>query len=148
MVDDKYHAYFSQPSFRYTLDDNGYPLRRAVDMPIRLHIEVAQLEGLSTAGHIHHIDRNRLNAQGTNLRPLSHNQNLALQRKPRTKKTPSSIYKCVCCDKRSAVWVVYVRGVYGGSYQNEINAALAADALMVKIYGEFALTNKMLGLVP
>jgi hypothetical protein len=46
------------------------------------------------------------------------------------------------------VWVVHVRGVYGGSYQNERDAALAADALMVKVYGEFALTNKMLGLLP
>ena len=75
-------------------------------------------------------------------------QNLAQQRKPRTKNTPSSIYKCVCRDKRGAVWVVHVRGVYGGSYQNERDAALAADALMVKVYGEFALTNKMLGLLP
>jgi len=87
-----------------------------------------------------HIDRDGLNCQKLNLRFATYSQQNANRM---FQKKPSSGYRGVYKIKR--LWVVYVkldnRNIYGGGYEDVIDAAKAYDDLATKLRGDFAVLN-------
>ena len=92
---------------------------------------------------IDHIDHNCLNNQRNNLRECTHSQNLLNSRK--VKKSALSKFHGVSYDKAISKWVAQIwnNGKYKkiGSYQNEIDAAIAYNAQSSELHGEFAKIN-------
>jgi hypothetical protein len=97
-----------------------------------------------------HADGDSTNNQKYNLRDCNQSQNSANSKIKRVPKT--SNFKGVFRTKgRSKPWVckltVNYRQVYGGYFLSEIEAAKKYDEISVFHFGEFALTNKALGLL-
>ena len=94
-----------------------------------------------------HRDGNGLNNQRANLRRCTQTQNNQSSRK-RTGCT--SKYKGVHWNSHSYNWTSRIqvnrKQTHLGQFESESDAARAYDAAAVKHYGEFALTNKALGL--
>jgi AP2 domain len=95
---------------------------------------------------VDHEDRNGLNNQRSNLREASVSQNLANQRAVRGK---GSRFKGVAWSgwKWRADIRVDRKRTYLGSFSTEEAAAQAYDRAAMEKFGEFACTNKMLGLL-
>jgi|SRR6478735_6686892 len=98
---------------------------------------------------IDHIDGNGLNNQRSNLRSATHQQNLANQKLSAASTTG---FKGVTKDKRlKAKWMAQTKyngqRVYIGKFNSPEEAACAYDEKMVELHGEFAKTNKALGLL-
>lgn len=94
-----------------------------------------------------HRDSNGLNNQLSNLRVCTSRQNCRSQRK----KGNISKYKGVHWNKRADKWRSLIRTnekrIYLGLFNSEIDAARAYDVAAPKHHGNFAITNKMLGLL-
>jgi hypothetical protein len=98
---------------------------------------------------VDHIDGNGLNNSRTNLRLAAAGQNNANMRK---RGGCSSRYKGVSRFKENGKWMAYIRKGgelrYLGLFVAEIDAARIYDAAALQLFGEFAKTNEMLGLLP
>jgi len=94
-----------------------------------------------------HIDGNGLNNQRSNLRVCTVTQNQQYSRKQVTGK---SRYKGVNWDCRDCRWKsqIQVNGqkIHLGLFLSEVKAAQVYDVAAIKHFGEFARTNKMMGL--
>jgi hypothetical protein len=95
---------------------------------------------------VDHKDRNRANDVWSNLRLASRSKNLTNQGK---KSNNTSGYKGVGSRGNSHAVRLRVNGksTYFGSYPTAIEAAHAYDVEALKHNGEFAVTNKSLGLL-
>ena len=95
-----------------------------------------------------HRDGDGLNNQRANLRVCTRTQNGCSSRK---RKFGTSRHKGVSWHRRDHKWQSYVRvnkiQIHLGYYQTADEAARAYDAAAKEHYGEFALTNAMLGLL-
>ena len=95
-----------------------------------------------------HKDRNRLDGRIANLRKATPNQNTMNSKMPRTNSTG---FKGVCWNKRRDKYRVRIgfRGkvVDLGFYKTAPEAARAYDYVARRVFGEFAMTNKALGLL-
>lgn len=89
-----------------------------------------------------HIDRNSLNNQRNNLRSATHAQNMS-NRRVLTK--TSSKYLGVRWFTRDKKWYAGItkdnKGIHLGSFDTEIEAALAYNNAAKKLHGEFANLN-------
>jgi len=98
--------------------------------------------------YIDHIDGNPENNAIENLRPCNQSQNNA---NTGINKANTSGYKGVTWNKSCGKWHAQIKDnkkrVYLGVYDDIKDAAKAYDDAAVRIYGEFAKTNKMLGLL-
>lgn len=98
------------------------------------------------AFHVDHVDDDGLNNQGANIRICTPSQN----QHNRIKQQGSSKYKGVT-KYINGKWRVVVgicgKSTHFGYYEDEREAALVYDRVAVKHFGEFARTNKMLGLL-
>lgn len=99
---------------------------------------------------IDHINGDGLDNRSANLRHASFSQNVAnsrVQRNPRK----TSRFKGVSWDRRQGTWEVNCmsKGVRRRAVvkTSEIEAALLYDAFAVELFGPFARTNRMLGLI-
>lgn len=95
---------------------------------------------------IDHIDGNTLNNSRSNLRFCSQGENL---RNARKHKNCSSKFKGVYFDKDRSRWVSQIKiekPKYIGSYDNEIEAALAYNVAASFAFKEFAKLNSMVKL--
>ncbi len=91
---------------------------------------------------VDHINRIKTDNRRENLRLVQPLIN-CLNRGP--KLNSKSKYKGVAKQKNK--WQVYVNKKYIGIFNNEKEAAMAYDNNVVKVFGEFATTNKSMGLL-
>lgn len=124
---------------------NWYPVRRTAKGHQKLHDFLMQ----TPAGvEIDHKDRNGLNNQRRNLRICTHAQNCA----NRFFKTANkSGFKGVSWKKANKKWCAQIKTkrtvTYLGLFKDPKIAAKAYDYAAIKEFGEFALTNRSLGLI-
>lgn len=115
------------------------------------HIQYMHHLILGSTRRVDHKDRNPLNNQRDNIRLATPGQNNC----NRPKWGIRSRFKGVTYDKRTPghlkVWRVRIGGGRSrgtiGYFSSESDAAKAYDAAAVSAFGEFALTNKQLGLL-
>lgn len=95
-----------------------------------------------------HIDGDGLNDQRANLRICTTMQN---QQSQRNRTGCTSKYKGVHWDRRDCWWRVRIqvnkKPIFLGSFESEIAAARAYDKAALGHFGEYALTNQMMGLL-
>lgn len=152
-VDDDFFVYLNQ--FRWTrvndLAGFGYPVRtrgKGERGTIYLHKEVAELAGMPKTRFVDHEDHDVMNAQKYNLRPTDQSGNSA---NSRLRKDSASGFKGVSWSKFHQRFFAYIDAdkvrVNIGYFDDPIEAAKAYDEKAISLLGEFAKTNKMLGLL-
>ena len=104
--------------------------------------------GLKKGEELDHIDLNGLNNQKYNLRKCTRQENLRNRLKFRNS---TSKFKGVYWDKNRHKWKCQINNdkkqINLGRYKSEIEAAKIYDKYAEKYHKEFAITNKMLGLL-
>lgn len=99
---------------------------------------------------VDHKNANGLDNRRGNIRVCRQAENVRNQRPQRRR--VSSRYKGVYHDKTRGQWQAYVnkdgKRYRLGRFASEVEAAEAYDAKAAELHGEFALTNKQLGLLP
>ena len=109
----------------------------------RSHIMLHRIISNANKGQIvDHINRIKTDNRRENLRLVQPLVN-CLNRGP--KLNSKSKYKGV--SKQRNGWQVYVNRKYIGLFETEIEAAIAYDLNVAKVFGEFATTNKSMGLL-
>jgi len=97
---------------------------------------------------VDHKDGNGLNNQKINLRACTQKQNSANLRK---NKRNTAGFKGVHFNRSRNIFQSYItpdgKHIYLGSYKTAQEAAIAYDQAAIEHYGEFACTNKKLGLL-
>lgn len=97
-----------------------------------------------------HINGNGLDNRRINLRQAQHGLNIANQEKRRPLST--SRFKGVGWDKSRDRWMAKImvnqKNIFLGRFTDEIEAAKAYDVAAIKHFGEFARTNRQIGLLP
>lgn len=134
---------------------NGY---LAVDLTkcsktkrILVHRVIAMtfIQGFNASNQIDHINHNKKDNSVSNLRLSNSSKN-----KANTKKMAgcTSIYKGVSWSKNRNKWQTSIKkngkSYYLGMSKNEEECGRMYDAKAVELFGEHALTNRMLGLFP
>lgn len=149
LVDDEVFDAISKCKWQAKKTASGFYALRFTRIPkprtIYMHRQIMDvLEG----GEIDHKNRNTLDNQKGNLRLATTSQNAANRKLYRTN---TSGFKGVCWNQWRNLFMVniYVKGktILIGHFKDAIEAARAYDAAATLHYGEFASTNKSLGLL-
>ncbi len=145
IVDDEDYLHLMQ--FKWAVSE-GYAVRNSEtingmrETGIKMHRQVLAFPKFS----LDHINRNRLDNRKCNLRPCTLSTNPLNAKKKSTSTTP---YKCVA--RHKGKWRPYVciggKQTYFGLFDTAEQAAFARDFAAKVFHGEFACTNKMLGLL-
>lgn len=131
----------------------GQTIKRKLQPTKLLHREIMGLQ-YGDRRQVDHIDGNPLNNQRSNLRIASRIENTRYQKKMLTKagRPTSSRYKGVSWDAKRHRWQARFglkgKTLHLGRFAIEEDAARAYDKKVTEVYGEFAKTNVMLGLLP
>ena len=104
-----------------------------------LHRLITQAKPQQTVDHINRIKTDNRRENLRIVKPLIN----CLNRVP--KKNGLSKFKGVAKQKNK--WQVYVNSKYIGLFATEKEAAIAYDNEVVKVFGQFATTNKEMGLL-
>ena len=98
---------------------------------------------------VDHINNNGLDCRRVNLRLCTDAQNH--YNKPKPNIITTSRFKGVCLEKRTGKWIAGGKHNWKrynlGVYKTEEEAAAVYDKWAIEHFGEFALTNAMLGLL-
>lgn len=144
IVDDADFEYLNRWGwFAFRAGKTWYAIRNLPDrQQLRMH---AVLLPPKSGCYPDHKDRNGLNNQRSNLRLATKSQNAANCGMHIDNK---SGYKCVCWHKRAKKWIVTIREsgkqLYLGLFHSKLVAARVYDEAAVRVYGEYAATNKIL----
>jgi hypothetical protein len=147
IVDDEFYDELSK--YEWSIDGSGYP-QRSIKCgkgwkPIRMHRIVMGLVGRQMADH---INLNKLDTRVCNLRICNAEENV---RHRGINKNNKSGYKGVYYNKNRNVYQSYITVSYShffiGAFLIPREAAEAYDKRAIELFGEFAMTNKMLGLL-
>lgn len=147
-VDDEDYEFLSRHTWHASRvrnsEDLWYAATHIGKRGIRMH---QMILGSIKGTVIHHEDHNGLNNQKSNLKRSTVRQNTAHQKK---RKDNTSGFKGVIWDKKNKKWQVRV-GEHKGRYTKRFlkleDAVEAYDREAIKLWGDFALTNRKLGLV-
>lgn len=128
-----------RPALSY-IDAYGYFGGRFFRRAMKAHrVAYAIYHGEWPKGDVDHINGDRRDNRIENLRDCNRSQNLSNSRKARG----ASSYRGVSrSGNRWAVWCSKNnKSVYGGKFDDEIDAALAFDSLATRLHGEYAGLN-------
>lgn len=142
LVDDEDFEYLSEFDWGMAKD---YPRTTIQNTSYYLHKMVM---GVSSDSLVDHVDGNTLNNQKSNLRKCSKLEN---SRNRKLSKRNKSGYKGVTWYSRNEKWRASIsvnnKVLWLGLFVNPVDAAIAYDLAAKRYYGEFAKTNKDLGLL-
>lgn len=133
--------------YKWSLSGNGYVINHKLGYLHHLII------GFPQKGHeVDHISRNILDNRKENLRFATRGQsNANSHQKSKCGKPTSSAYKGVYRDKSREKWCCEItkskKKLHVGRFDTEIEAAKQYDIEAIRLFGRFALTNKMLELL-
>jgi hypothetical protein len=114
---------------------------------LKLHRFILQIDNPKI--QVDHKNHNVLDNRKENLRLCNNSQNNANKKLPRTntmgfkgihRVIGKNRIKYIACIKKD-------RSIHIGTYETARDAALAYDRQAIELFGEFAVTNKMLGLL-
>jgi hypothetical protein len=154
IVDDEDYERLSKHKWRSNFSKNTNscyairhsPMVNGTRHTVPMHREVMNANPGETIDHINH---NTLDQRKENLRVCTVQQNQANRKMISTN---TSGYKGVVWQRRHKKWRAQIRfngKLIGlGYYDTALDAALTYDRAAVEYHGEFALTNRMLGLLP
>ena len=129
--------------FRWHINSRGYARTQKRVGKKMIHTKLHKLIAQAKPGeYVDHINRIKTDNRRENLRIVTPLIN-CLNRSPR--KNKASKFKGVFKQKNK--WQVYVNSKYIGIFATEEEAAMAYDNNVVKVYGEYATTNKGMGLL-
>ena len=135
-------------SLASTMESKGYMRVKLAGKHMKAHrVAWLHVHGEWPNGDIDHINGARSDNRICNLRIASREQNTRNIKKHADGKSP---YKGVTLHKQSQKWQAQLGGVlakYLGIFSNPDDAAKAYDKAALAAYGEFANTNKMIGLL-
>lgn len=150
MVDDEDFKFLSRWSWYASVEEyTTYPKRSIGHQGKIFTVAMASVVmGLPSAIEIDHKDGNGLNAQKYNLRIATRSQQTANQK---LSCRNTSGFKGVVKYGGGPKWLAKIKkdGQWWnlGTFENPRDAASAYDAKAIELYGEFAKTNKMMGLI-
>jgi len=133
---------------KWCLNDQGYVISGYGKGRVRLHHIILDFKYRYTDNfEIDHINTNPLDNRKSNLRKITHQQNISRQK---ISKVNTSGYKGVCYDKNTKGWKarIFVKGKYFylGQFKTKEEAAIAYNDAAIKHFGEFANFGKPLWL--
>lgn len=106
------------------------------------------IAGAVSGQYVDHINHVTLDNRRSNLRKGTQSQNMG---NLKMRKANTSGFKGVCWNKKRQKWQANVRigrrNTTIGKFDNKLEAALAYDNAATKEFGEYALTNRKLGLL-
>jgi len=138
----EYHWVTTGAGYVYALRHHG----KKLNPTIYLH---RLLTGATDADYVDHANRNTFDCRRSNLRKCSQSQNMANSSLINTGRKRSKFkgVKMVMGIYPTAQIMVNRKCIYLGSFKTERDAAQAYDKKAEEAWGEFALTNKKLGLL-
>jgi hypothetical protein len=162
LVDDADYLYLTK--WKWQVSKMGYAVRctniggrtpakggTGKQIIILMHREIMGLQcgGDQDRGRVvHHKNGNKLDNRKENLEITSQQNNARCAGLARHN---SSGFKGVSWDKRYSKWianiVVNMKNVYLGRYLDPLEAAIAYDSAALKHFGDYAKTNRILGLL-
>lgn len=148
LIDDEEYSRILELSLTWGISAGGYVIstdRHKQYGQVRLHRFILGFP----SEMVDHVDRNPLNCQKSNLRLCDKSQNAVNTTKKDMSKylgaKKKSKYKGVYWAWRNSKWLAQIgfesRVIYGGYFENEIDAANKANTLYKKYHGEFAVLN-------
>jgi len=150
LVDDGDYDFLMQWKWQAKLCEAGFYAARTENLPgkrreVRMHRLIVGAEGKVIVDHRNHVT---LDNQRHNLRIGGQTGNNA---NARLRKDNTCGFKGVYWDPQSKVWRGELRKngqrmIKGSGFATPFEAAKAYDAAAIEHFGEFALTNKQLGL--
>lgn len=145
LVDDDDFEFLSK--WAWTVDDDGYPTRYYKDEQKKLKsVKMYRVIMKALPGQlVDHEDHNVLNNQRYNLRIATYQTNG--MNRVKQKKPSHSRYKGVTLHKRTQRWQSSIgigasKSKVIGTFDTELQAALAYDFYATHLYGQFACLNK------
>lgn len=148
VIDDEDYPTVSQYVWQADIHDNiVYASRWSQTNNVRTKIYMHRYI-MQCKEYVDHKDGNGLNNRRYNLRKANCEQNL---RNVPSHKDSTSKFKGVSFDKSRNKWMCQIlapgrKHLHLGRYINELDAAKVYDDAALKYFGEFARTNKMMGL--
>jgi hypothetical protein len=146
LVDDEDYDYLSQWKWCY---DGNYATRSVWNGKIKRKKKIymhraliVPIKGLE----VDHINRNKLDNQRCNLRVCSSQENQLNKLKNKNRVYPKGVYWCNKKRRYRVRGTFEKRTKHIGDFIDILDAAKAYDKWAENNHGEFALTNKMLGL--
>lgn len=134
--------------FTWQCNAGGYATRAesrdGKDITIYMHKQI-----MGCLDEVDHKNGNTLDNRIENLRMCHHWQNGGNRK---LNKNASSGFKGITWHEKTGKWMAQItcqgKRRHIGLFSNRLEAARAYDSAAVELFGEFASTNKMLGLIP
>lgn len=134
----------------WCINSNGYAMRmpprnKGVRTPIYMHKEIMGAWGKT---QVDHINGNKLDNRLANLRICNTSENHGNMR---MRSDNTSGFKGVIKGRGQDRWYAHIHKmgvrIYLGSFTSKREAAMAYDSGAERVFGEFAMTNKAMGLL-